>query len=172
MKNRRNVIVAFLLICVMLLGVGYALLKDTLLIKGTAEFSDTNASKALDVDVYFLTAARVEGGEDGDTASVNADDRDVANFNIQSFDSMTDVVVYEFTVKNDGANGLTADLTPSIVVNDHPGVFDVDFTWKDGKNTVAPGETAILVVTITPKSIPTDTVVGSINIQILAEADE
>ena len=172
MKNRRNVIVAFLLICVMILGVGYAVLSDTLLIKGTAELSDTNASKALDADVYFTKAERVEGGEDGDTASINADDNDIANFNIQSFDSMTDVVVYEFTVTNAGANGLTAELAASVVVNDHPDVFDVDFEWKNGKDTVAPGETAILVVTITPDSIPTETVVGSINIQVVATADE
>ena len=172
MKNRRNVIVAFLLICVMILGVGYAVLSDTLLIKGTAELSDINASKALDADVYFTKAEKVEGGEDGDTVSLNASDNDIANFNIQSFDSMTDKVVYKFTVYNNGANGLTAELAASVAVNDHSAVFDVDLKWENDIDTIAPGEEAILIVTITPDSIPTETVVGSINIQILATADE
>ena len=47
MKNRRNVVVAFLVCAVMLLGVGYAALTDTLTIAGQANVGTGKAEEAL-----------------------------------------------------------------------------------------------------------------------------
>ncbi len=172
MRKRRNVIVAFLLISVMVLGVGYALLNDPLLIKGSAEVSEQKASGALDTDVMFTKAEKVEGGGADDTATINASDPDIANFNIVSMDSKGDQVVYEFTVQNKGTNGLIADVVVGTITNSHPEYFQVETTWKDAKDSLLPGESTILVITITLKAVPTSTIVATINVPITATSNE
>ena len=53
MKNRRTVVVAFLLVAVMLLGIGYASLTDTLTIIGNAHIDLDTTNKTFDEKVYF-----------------------------------------------------------------------------------------------------------------------
>ena len=59
MKNRKTVVVAFMLCAVMLLGVGYAALSDVLDIQGTAQVTQGNAQNAFDGDVYFSAVSLV-----------------------------------------------------------------------------------------------------------------
>ena len=78
MKNRRNVIIAFLLCAAILVGVGYAELTDTLRIDGTAAVKHENANNVFDGQVMFDTTIThgvnqldtVEYGSDADTATV------------------------------------------------------------------------------------------------------
>ena len=56
MKNRKIVVVAFLVAAVMLLGVGYAALTDTLTIIGNAHIDVDTANKTFDEKVYFSAA--------------------------------------------------------------------------------------------------------------------
>ena len=77
MKNRKSVIVAFLLVAVMLLGVGYAALTDVLDITGTADVNQSAAEESFNEDIFFSAAV---ANESGNTASVNADNNDKASF--------------------------------------------------------------------------------------------
>jgi hypothetical protein len=82
MKNRKFVVVAFLLVAVLLLGVGYAALSDTLDITGSADVNQSAAEEAFNEDVYFSAAV---ANEDGNTASINGDNNDKASFTATGF---------------------------------------------------------------------------------------
>ena len=58
MKNRKFIVVAFMLTACMIVGVGYAALTDTLNIGGDAEVSQAGAENTFDGDVYFLALLR------------------------------------------------------------------------------------------------------------------
>ena len=77
MKNRRTVVVAFLLVAVMLLGIGYAALTDTLTIIGNAHVDLDTANKTFDERIYFSAAEATSStgtGATADVASYTADD--------------------------------------------------------------------------------------------------
>ena len=99
MKNRKTVVVAFLLCAVMLLGVGYAALTDTLDITGSADVNQSAAEEAFNEDIYFSAAV---ANETGNTASVNADNNDKASFTAATLKGQGDKVTFTFTIKNDG----------------------------------------------------------------------
>ena len=70
MKNRKFVVVAFLLVAVMLLGVGYAALTDTLIIIGNAHIDLDTANKTFDEKVYFSAAEATSTTGTGAAADV------------------------------------------------------------------------------------------------------
>jgi hypothetical protein len=71
MKNRKVVVIAFLVIAAMMLGIGYAALTDTLDITGSADVNVSDLEKEFEEDIYFSAAVPNNGAPD--TASVNAD---------------------------------------------------------------------------------------------------
>ena len=81
MKNRKIVIVAFLLIATLLLGIGYAALTDTLDITGSADVNVSDLEKEYEEDIYFSAAV---ANETGNTASVNSDNNDKASFSAKA----------------------------------------------------------------------------------------
>ena len=83
MKNRRNIVIAFMLCAVMLLGVGYAAVSDALDILGTAEINAGNVQSAFDTNVYFSSAHAntYTTGATPDKAWVSSEDNDFAQFN-------------------------------------------------------------------------------------------
>lgn len=102
MKNRKTVVVAFLLVAAMLLGVGYAALTDTLTIDGTIQVGHENAEDAFEKDVYF---SNVTSGT-GYTASINVDsDPDKADFTVDGLNTLGDdgAITITYTVRNDNA---------------------------------------------------------------------
>ena len=77
MKNRKTIVVAFLLVAAMLLGVGYAALTDTLTIIGNAHIDVDTANKTFDEKVYFSDAEATSStgtGTKDDVAAFNDDD--------------------------------------------------------------------------------------------------
>lgn len=87
MKNRRIVIVAFLLTAVLCLGVGYANVSDSLLANGTVSVNEAAINEQFDADVKFvasLTAATKQTGvtadlTDTDNLQVVIGDKDEAD---------------------------------------------------------------------------------------------
>ena len=51
MRNRKTVVAAFLLVAVMMLGVGYAALTDILDITGSADVNQSAAEEAFNEDI-------------------------------------------------------------------------------------------------------------------------
>ena len=96
MKNRKRIIVTFLLIVALVLGVGYAALTDVLNIDGNIEVTQDGAEDAFDADVYF---SDVSSGS-AYTAWIQQDP-DMASFKITGLAGQGDTVTITFTVKND-----------------------------------------------------------------------
>ena len=135
MKNRRNVVVAFLVVAVMLLGIGYAALSDTLDITGSADVNQSAAEEAFNEDIYFSAAV---ANETGNTASVNADNNDKASFTAATLKGKGDKVTFTFTIANDG--DLAATVTPKLnatLGNTNTEYFSLVSDWDGASKTLA-----------------------------------
>ena len=169
MKNRRTVVVAFLLCAVMLLGVGYAALSDTLDITGSADVNQSAAEEAFNTDVYFSAAV---ANETGNTASVNADNNDKASFTAATLKGKGDKVTFTFTIKNDG--DVDATVTPKLnatLGNTNPEYFTVTSDWNGQSKTLEAGKELTYTVTVELIKTPTETIAGSFLIELTAVAE-
>lgn len=167
MKNRKLVIVAFLVIATLLLGVGYAALTDVLDITGSADINQSAAEEAFNEDIYFSAAA---ANETGNTASVNADNNDKASFTANTLKGDGDKATFTFTIKNDG--DLDAVVTPSISSNTKTEFFSLSSDWAGQPQTLAAGETKTYTVTVELTATPTDTISGSFIIELTAVSQD
>jgi len=77
MKNRRTLIVVFMLVACMCIGVGFAAISQTLNIAGTGSISASAAEDLFDGQVYFTGAkdpvnctADIAAGEKPDSATI------------------------------------------------------------------------------------------------------
>ncbi len=142
-KNRRIAIISFVLVAILLLGIGFAQLTDVLTIGGTAGVDADNSQEVFDGDVYFSNAvANIERV----TASIDATDKDVATMTVKDnvLKEVGDEAIATFTVKSE--SDLPVYLTPS-VTNSNPEYFNVYTTW-DTTKTLQPGQTVDITVTV------------------------
>ena len=166
MKNRRNVVVAFMLVAVMLLGIGYAALTDVLDINGSVDVNQSAAEEAFNEDIYFSAAV---ANESGNTASVNADNNDKASFTINTFKGKDDVATFTFTIKNDG--DVDANVAPRLnasLGNTNPEYFSIESDWDGETKLLKAGETITYTLTVTMLKTPTETIAGSFLIELVA----
>lgn len=98
MKNRRNVIIAFLLCAAILVGVGYAELTDTLRIDGTANVKHENANNVFDGLVMFDTTI-THGVNQLDTIEYSTD-ADIATITVNSLTVAGSTAVFEMKIIN------------------------------------------------------------------------
>ena len=168
MKNRKIVVVAFLLVATMLLGVGYAALTDVLDITGSADINQSAAEEAFNEDIHFAVNGAV-ANETGNTASVNADNNDKASFTANTLKGQNDVATFTFTIVNEG--DLAATVTPTLNAstgNTKPEVFEITSDWGGSPKTLAAGGTLTYTVTVRLKVTPTETISGSFLIELTA----
>ena len=163
MKNRKFVVAAFLLVAVMLLGVGYAALTDVLDITGSADVNQSAAEEAFNEDIYFTAAV---ANEAGNTASINADNNDKASFTANTLKGKGDKATFTYTITNDG--DVDALVTPSISSNTNTKYFNVYSDWNGKPTELAAGQTVTYTVTIELLETPTETVSGSCIIELTA----
>lgn len=163
MKNKKVVILSFLLVAVLCVGVGFAALTDILDIQGTAEVGNTAAEEAFNEDIYFSAAVANETGND---AAVLADN-DKATFTAKTLKGKDDTVTFTFTVKNDG--DLDAQVTPEITANDNETYFSCAIDWT-GAKTIAAGASETITVTVKLLKTPTETINGSFTVKLTATA--
>ena len=166
MKNRRNVVVAFMLVAVMLLGVGYAALTDTLDINGTVDVNQSAAEEAFNEDIFFSAAV---ANEAGNTASVNADNNDKASFTINTFKGKDDVATFTFTIKNNG--DVDANVTPKLnasLGNTNPEYFSIESDWDGATKTLEAGGELTYTLTVTMLKTHTETISGSFLVELVA----
>lgn len=162
MKNRKTVIVTFLLIAALLLGVGYAALTDTLTIIGNAHIDIDAANKAFDDNLEFTDAvvvtARCTGtGTTDDVCSFTADD---ATFTANKLARVGEVAVFKFTITNESNldakitindKKLSGALNPS---NSNSDKFTVTYAYEENgaasdMQIAAQGGTMDVIVTVT-----------------------
>ena len=169
MKNRKGLI-AFLVLAVMLLGVGYAALTDTLDITGSADVNQSAAEEAFNEDIYFSAAV---ANEDGNTASINADNNDKASFTAKTLKGKGDKVTFTFTIKNDG--DVDATVTPKLnatLGNTNPEYFSLTSDWDGATKTLAAGGELTYTLTVELLKTPTETIAGSFLVELTAVSVE
>ncbi len=164
MKNRKIVIVAFLLVAMMLLGVGYAALTDTLTITGDIAAKTDIAQSEFDADIYFSAASIVKDDTGNNAAAQILEGRDSAKLISTHFTVKGQVVIAKFTITNDSPE-FAARLTPSALAieneADHDPVFTATWSWSETESDTSsydlqPGESKDLWVTVTIIETPTE----------------
>ena len=142
MKSRRIAIIAFALVAVMTLGVGYAALTDTLNINGTANLLHSDAQDQFNAEVYFSSV----GNQANCTASIDPSDNDLATITItDGFAVVGDYATATFVVKNESSGSVK--LTPS-----HNSSTNFDVATDAATYEVQAGSTVDIVVTVTLKA--------------------
>ncbi|MBQ2805578.1 MAG: hypothetical protein IJF08_00860 [Clostridia bacterium] len=95
MKNRRIILIAFLLCSCMIVGLGYAAYSEVLDISGTAELDQDETH---DGNVYFSSATPANNL---DTASIVENNPDKATFSINSISHVDQYATFTFTITNE-----------------------------------------------------------------------
>ena len=173
MRNRKTVVVAFMLCAVMLLGIGYAALSDTLDITGSVDVNQSAAESAFNEDIYFANAV-ANGTDTTNTASINHDNNDKASFTINDFKGAGDIATFTFTIAN--AGDVAATVTPRLnatLGNTNTEYFEISSDWdgatKDLAAAVDGTPTEITyTVTVTMIKTPTETISGSFLLELVA----
>ena len=190
MKNRKVIVTAFLLVAVMLLGIGYAAVSDTLNFGGDATISGDQAQHEFDVDVRIVAVSETNSGyvsynpagpeidiPDDITVDIMGsgdNEQDVVDFQIFNLSDAGDTQVIWFKVVNDSSHD--ANLTGSAITeNGTHDYFDSNYVIyaADGstETTVLPANGEVLVkLTITVKATPTELYQGNFSFVITAEA--
>ena len=179
MKNRKIVVVAFLLVAVMLLGIGYAALTDTLTIIGNAHIDIDAANATFDSKVYFSAAEATSTTGTGGYVEGVLTNKDVASFTPDdaTFATVGQVSVFTFTITNDSnveadvsinATKQSGDANPS---NSNTTAFTVTYTYPDGQTIAANGGTIDVVVTVTVASPITSATSATFGIELTVTAD-
>jgi len=165
MRNRKSIIVAFMLIACMLFAVGFAALNDTLDIEGDMEVSHTNAQTAFDEEVYF---SNVSTGS-GYTAEILTTNPDKGNFTITGLAGKDDTVSITFTIQNDNDFAVSCVLDPVNTNESRPEYFKVETNVGSSAFEVAANGTYDVVITVTllqtPQLSEGQTISGSYNVQ-------
>ncbi len=141
MKNRRNVLIAFLLCATLIVGVGYAAFSGNLIINGTATY--TFDGEKLDEDIYFsgyenLSHCNVSIEESGDTAALNV------TFTAADAIDNTCTATATFIIKNESLTNAVEFIAPTqIIVNsadNTPSIFtvtvDMPVTTLEANSTI------------------------------------
>ena len=190
MRNRKVIVTAFLLVAVMLLGVGYAAVSDTLNFGGDATISGDQAQHEFDVDVkithvsedmadwkaYSAAGAEINRENDlvVDIMGSGDNEQDVVDFQIFCLSDKDDAQVIWFKVANESAHDATLHGS-DITENGTHDYFDSNYVIyaADGstETTVLPANGEVLVkLTITVKATPTELYQGNFSFVITAEA--
>lgn len=193
MKNRKVIVTAFLLIAVMILGVGYAAVSDTLNFSGDAMISDGQVQHEFDADIkivsvsedkatwYDYAASTVEIERTNDLI-VNIIDgagdniQDQIDFQIYNLTDAGETQTIWFKVKNDSAH--VANLTgTAITETGTDDYFESDYTVyaEDGttETQVIPANGTVLVkLVVTLKNTPSETYTANFSFAITAKVGE
>lgn len=194
MKNRKLAIVAFLLVAVMAIGVGYAALTDYLRVNGDIEVHAANAGVVFDEKIYFSTEPSditISGGKtEGDVAlidSASVTSPDVATFKCNSLSSSASEVTFGYVIKNDSDYDavvtVAATMQGSETVNPNntnASVFDVSYAfvgYNEGDTVeIAKGGSVQVQVTISLKDgvvAPTEgSITGTYILEMTATAQQ
>ncbi|MBO5879204.1 MAG: hypothetical protein J6Q68_01460 [Clostridia bacterium] len=183
MKKRRLAVVAFMLIAVLTIGVGYAALTDLLTIRGSVEINSSTANVAFDEKIYFETAEITKGvSKDSgaaiyDSAAVT-NDPDIANFTANTLADSHSELIFTYTVKNDSDHAAAITVEANMAgqeganpSNSNANYFDIKYVIGDGANNVvaADGGTITVTITVTLKDGVTPPTSGSVTASYVLE---
>jgi len=142
MKNRKRIVIAFLVAAMLLLGIGYAGLTDYLYATGTVEANKTNANTAFDANLYFTEptfVASLSSDTTKEVATVSADG-DTVNITADAFSMRDDYILVRTKINNDNEY-YKASLLPNTEKTSVTGVrFDVKYFISTDANVTSVSE--------------------------------
>ena len=139
MKNRRIALIAFMLIAVLTIGIGFAAYSTTLAIKGTTAVS----AEAIEFtkDVHFASVS--SSNEAFGTATVG--DGQTATFKVDGMTQYNDFVQFTYVIENKSDYDVSIDVT----TNPTPAsVSKCTVTTALSQHTIAAGESITATVTV------------------------
>ena len=147
MKNRKIVVVAFMLIAVLLLGVGYAALTTTLTVIGNAHIDMAQAGENFDERIYFSVAEPVSSTGTGSTADTAAGvGGDDATFTANRLATKGEVSTFLFTIQND--SNVPATITIKEESNTNETAFKVTYSYSIADKVIPSGGSMDITVTV------------------------
>lgn len=159
MKNRKTIIVAFMLIACMLIGVGYAVLTTDLYAKGSVILTSAAAEEEVDTDVYFVDAV-------GENCNANVDsmDSDIVIIRITDTNSTMalkgDYATVTATIQNDA--GVDVVIVPTFR-NGEAELEGISFSTDAQEYECAAGETVeVKIIATLTANVEEDLTIGSI----------
>lgn len=181
MKNRKIVVVAFMLVAVMLLGVGYAAVTTYLNITGAATVSVEGASSAYSDDIKFTNVTQATNADLAYTASIG--DGKTADFSITGLKGAGDSVTITYTITNAGDldSVVKIDVEHNYPTNDNENYFSIDISGDEGDDyesegvPLDAGTSCTVNVTISLLHTPTDSTqptVGNFVVRLVATSNE
>lgn len=187
MKNKRNVIIAFILICCLCLSIGYAAITDTLVINGTSvagvdnpnnddtpDENQTPVEKAFDEKLGF-TASENKTTTDGITVTGNEASYnfvDTVSFSASGFDAVGETAVVAFTIKN-ASTDFDASIAVPTITNNNTTYFEVTSDWGAAAKVIsANGDTEVVTVTVKLIKLPDTNESATFSLTFQATAQE
>ena len=196
MKKRRTAIVAFLLVAILCLGIGFAALSDDLLIDSTLAWSREKAQPDFDNEVYFvnhsdgvvaqadttnstcanpgsalITYAIKNQGADTDTqGTAGWHDKLVINIDDSVFSAANEKLEIKAKVQNASTTDLTIGVATENSGNDNGLTYTV--ALKEAV-TISAGAAQEIIIVITLKSTPdsAETATTTCSLTLTATAD-
>ncbi len=154
MIKRNKVLVAFMLVAVLCMSIGFAAVSDTLNVSGKLSMDVTNNEivEEFNADVYFKSVAQPETGV---TASVNASDNDLVDIAIDNtvLTKVGDSTVITATIENAGEYAVTlaTPTTSNTAIANYATV-----TAELAAIELAAGGTTTLTITVKLTAIPAE----------------
>jgi len=159
MKNRKRIVVAFMLVAVMLMGVGYAAVTNVLDIQGSVSVSATKVEEEFNEDIYFEGVIDKDGNvvssiatseEYGYTANINTNNNDKAQFTVTGISGKGDSKSITYRIKNESEH--EASVSMKTITNTNTDDFSFGYyfgTPGTTSATIAAGGTVDVTVTVT-----------------------
>lgn len=177
MKNRKTIVVAFMLVAVLMLGVGYAALTTHLNIDGGATVSVEGAQNSYADDIKFT---KVSTDASMYTASIG--DGKTADFTVTGLKGATDTVTITYDITNSGDLDSIVKIDTGYPTNDKDAFFDVEISepvnggdYETAGVALGAGKTIQISVKITLKQTPTNTdapTVGNFYVRLISTTTE
>ena len=161
MKNRKTVVIAFLLCACLVVGIGYATLNDELNINGTGLLSKTAADAEFEKDVYFSEVVSRENC----TAVISASDTSNDTVIITIDDTTSKMAVkgdkatIVLKVANASLDVVNVTVTPNNVpegyftISCDKATFSIDAGTEGPDGTVTPSTTQITATVTLNKAV-------------------
>ena len=161
MKNKKLLVGIALLIVVLVIGIGYAAITDSLTISGTATATAND-------DNFKVVFNGTKTADDGVTATVTAGTK-TATMDVSGLTTTGQTKSATFTIENQSAE-LNALLAVKTETTGNAEFFKVDAEIAD-PTTLEPEGTTTVTVTVELIKTPIEEVTGSINVELSATAE-
>ena len=146
MKNRRNIIVAFLLCACLIVGVGYAALSTELYLNGSASLNDTYMEELFDSKITWVSA---ESEDSKKVTAVISDDGDTITLNAAALTTVGEEIEVLCKMKNESSDLTVKVIEPVLNIVEKEagdaGYFEVRVV-PISDNELAPGESGTVIV--------------------------